>query len=127
MSKVLETENGQFYDIAIIRFKFNEIEALIYKFMSNHRDYNCVEVEKYLQILQQAARKFHAMISLSESTGRGDPQNPIKSSTPVSLVAPLKSSTPRNHTELSPGGNKYYTAQVQQSNQLDLSCEIDFQ
>lgn len=116
-------ENGQFFDLAILRFNFNRIHALIQKFMNNHRDYDCADVGRYLQILQQAVRKYHAIIALNESTLHEDPGKPNSTSTPMKNAGPLYKSTARNRTELSAGGNKYYTAECFRT---ESSCKFSF-
>lgn len=89
----ITTDNVCLYDIAALKFKFNEIEALTRKFMFEWPDDECYEIDDTLRLLRSTVKHCLDQVRMDHSVG-------------LALGHPLAASTPEARNQTS----TYHTA-----------------
>lgn len=69
------------YDIASLRFKFNEVASSTQKFMTSHPESDCGDVKKTLELVQRTVGDLMTKLRLEKSIGV-QPGTPVVRSTP---------------------------------------------
>lgn len=77
----IDPENEFLYDIASLRFKFNEISSNTMQFMNNYYNHDCKELQKNFQLLLYAMIDCNNEVKLNINSERS-PGSPLKKSTP---------------------------------------------
>lgn len=65
----ITTENVCLYDIAALKFKFNEIEAQTKKYMSRWPEDDCYDIDKTLRLLRRSVKHCLKQVRLDLSVG----------------------------------------------------------
>lgn len=99
------------YDVASLRFKFNEVCARVQKFMIDHPNCQLEEVKKYLLMLHQVTNDFRTMLRLERSIGNQP-------------TTPLRKSTPNKVSNQPSGGSQYFSAQQQNTRNLNATFNV---
>lgn len=76
-------------DVASLRFKFNEVFVQAQKFMTEHPESDCGDLQKTLELLHKTIGNLTTKLRLEKSIGV-HPHTPVKESTPYHLPNPTE-------------------------------------
>lgn len=103
------------YDIASLRFKFNEVASSTQKFMTSHPESDCGDVKKTLELVQRTVGDLMTKLRLEKSIG-------VQPGTPVVKSTPNQPARSEYHTAESSIGPTNTTASRKANATFDVSA-----